>query len=212
MIHQNLPATETSALPHIVLQDLLGSTVKFHLSLRPKFPSALPAPALTPNGTTCAYSPASTHSAHRRFVIVFRRDGSQKRFLPRLVSLVARFPSSQTSACVPVSSPYNPIMKSKPDCLLGACSHGFCPPGVCNSGQSTSGGGGVTTRHISPSKATVIPFPSLIIPSLSTFTLNPAVYTDVNILPNSGNQNIPRGPGISNCLVSLISSSTIIDV
>lgn len=59
-------------------------------------------------------------------------------------------------------------------------------------------------RFVSPSKATVIPFPGLGLPLApsATFTLNPAVYTDVSVLENSGNQNSPKGPGPGTCLVS----------
>ncbi|KAK6535009.1 hypothetical protein TWF281_006307 [Arthrobotrys megalospora] len=61
-------------------------------------------------------------------------------------------------------------------------------------------GGSVDIIHRSPESATVIPFPGSTVASTATFTIKSPVVTYIAIQPFDGNQNIPPGPGDTDCI------------
>lgn len=71
---------------------------------------------------------------------------------------------------------------------------------------SAGGGPGKGVKYRSPISATVIPLPATTVPRGSTFTMDRPAASNVNGLPNDGNQNQPSGPGRAKCDVSNDSS------
>ncbi len=72
---------------------------------------------------------------------------------------------------------------------------------------SPGSNGGVQYR--SPISATVIPFSHTTVAPTSTFTVGGPVVTDIDWMPNNGNQNQPQGPGAGFCPVSLVKHSFV---
>lgn len=116
----------------------------------------------------------------------------------------------------PVIAPYGrPIGEEDYDLCKYSCAWGFCPSDACKkgsgSGSTTTGGGSIstmTTQYMSPAMATIVPLPNLSLRPTETLTLGPGIASDVGALGNSGNQNVPRGPGANECAVR---NTTIVD-
>ncbi|OCK73889.1 glycoside hydrolase family 18 protein, partial [Lepidopterella palustris CBS 459.81] len=77
------------------------------------------------------------------------------------------------------------------------------------SGNVPQSGAGV--EHMSPTSATVIPLPVTSVASTATFTVDNPAASNVAVLSNEGDQNLPPGPGFANCnycdLMRLITST-----
>ncbi|OBT40386.1 hypothetical protein VE00_10085 [Pseudogymnoascus sp. WSF 3629] len=77
--------------------------------------------------------------------------------------------------------------------------------------SSALGPGTTSIRYLSPTSATVVPFSATAVQATATFTLSGPVVSEIWDLPNTGNQNQPKGPGDDKCdkcdLARLITST-----